>query len=91
MLVYGNGAPNARAGHVNLYVGPFTGIDRSGKAYNLSDGADVVEGSLDFWANGRELGTGIIGCNLQRCLQSKRGAYSWVRHVRLRELQLGPR
>ncbi len=86
ILVYGSNKPSSRAGHVNMYVGPFSGVDRSGKAYGLSDGVDVVEGSLDFWANGRELGTGIIGCNLQRCLQSKRGAYSWARHVRLREL-----
>ncbi len=86
ILVYGSNSPSSRAGHVNLYVGQFTGTDRSGKDYSLSDGVDVVEGSLDFWANGRELGTGIIGCNLQRCLQSKRGAYTWVRHVRLREL-----
>lgn len=86
ILVYGSNAPSSRAGHVNMYVGPFSGVDRSGKAYGISDGVDVVEGSLDFWSNGRELGTGIIGCNLQRCLQSKRGAYTWVRHVRLREL-----
>ncbi len=86
VLVYGSGAPSSRARHVNLYVGPFSGIDRSGKRYGLSDGVDVVEGSLDFWSNGRQLGTGIIGCNLQRCLQAKRGAYTWVRHVRLREL-----
>lgn len=86
VLVYGNGALNSRAGHVNLYVGPFSGTDRSGKTYNLSDGQDVVEASLEFRSNGHTFGTGIIGANLQRCLQSKRGVYSWVRHVRLREL-----
>lgn len=86
VLVYGTGAPNSRAGHVNLYVGPFSGTDRSGTTYNLSDGVDVVEASLDFMSSGKEIGTGVSGCNLQRCLQAKRGIYTWVRHVRLREL-----
>lgn len=86
MLVYGRGDRGSRAGHVNLYVGPFTGADRSGTAYPLSANADVVEGSLDFRSSGRLLGTGVIGVNLQRCLQAKRGVYTWVRHVRLREL-----
>jgi hypothetical protein len=86
VLVYGSGATNTRAGHVNLYVGPFSGADRSGTTYHLSDGVDVVEGSMDFMSNSKEIGTGVIGCNLQRCLQGKRGIYTWVRHVRLREL-----
>jgi hypothetical protein len=86
VLVYGSNAPSSKARHVNLYVGPFSGTDRSGKTYRLSDGVDVVEGSLDFWSQGKQLGTGIIGCNLQRCLQAKRGAYTWVRHVRLHEV-----
>lgn len=86
VLVYGSDAPTSRAGHVNLYVGPFNGIDRSGKQYTLSDGVDVVEASLNFMSSGRKIGTGVIGANLQRCLQSKRGVYTWVRHVRLRQL-----
>ena len=86
VLVYGRDAPSSRAGHVNLYVGPFSGTDRSTRRYALSDGCDVVEASLDFTAQGRRLGTGVIGCNLQRCLNAKRGMYTWVRHVRLREL-----
>jgi hypothetical protein len=87
VLVYGSGATNSRAGHVNLYVGPFSGTDRSGKTYNLSDGADVVEASLDFMSNGKEVGTGVSGRALQfYCLQKKCYTYTWVRHVRLREL-----
>lgn len=86
VLVYGKDPTNSRAGHVNLYVGPFSGTDRSGKTYNLSDGVDVVEASMDFMSNGKEIGTGVIGANLQRCLTAKRGIYTWVRHVRLREL-----
>lgn len=85
ILVYGHGAPNSRAGHVNLYVGLFTGTDHSGKIYRLNDNVEVVEASIDFMSNSREIGTSIIGETLQRCLQGKRG-YSWVRHVRLREL-----
>lgn len=44
VLVYGPSFTAGRkAGHVNLYVGPFTGTDRSGKTYNLSDGVEMVE------------------------------------------------
>ena len=86
VLVYGRDQPGSRAGHVNLYVGPMSGTDRSGKRYSLSDGNDVVEASIDVMSQGRQIGTGVIGCNLQRCLQAKRGIYTWVRHVRLREL-----
>lgn len=86
VLVYGSGATNSRAGHVNLYVGSLSGTDRSGKRYTLSDGCDVVEASIDFTSQGKLMGTGVIGCNLQRCLSAKRGIYTWVRHVRLREL-----
>jgi hypothetical protein len=86
VLVYGRGAPGSRAGHVNLYVGPFVGTDRSGRAYNPGDGVDVVEGSIVFRSGGATYGTGVIGVNLQRCLQARRGIYTWVRHVRLREM-----
>lgn len=88
ILVYGHGATNSRAGHVNLYVGIFTGTDHSGKTYRLSDNVEIVEASIDFISNGKEIGTGITGATLQRCLQGKRG-YTWVRHVRLRELATG--
>jgi hypothetical protein len=88
VLVYGPSSTAGRkAGHVNLYVGPFTGTDRSGKTYNLSDGAEVVDASMDFMMNGKEVGTGISGRTLQLyCLQKKCYTYSWVRRVRLREL-----
>lgn len=87
VLVYGNGAPNARAGHVNLYVGAFTGTDRSGKTYNLSDNVEVVEASMDFMYGGKEIGTGVQGRTLQiYCLDKKCYTYQWVRRVRLREL-----
>lgn len=86
VLVYGTGARSSKAGHTNLYVGPFNGTDRSGKTYNLSESLDVVEASIAFTDKGRKIGTGVIGANLQRCLQAKRGMYTWVRHVRLREL-----
>jgi hypothetical protein len=87
VLVYGNGAPNARAGHVNLYVGAFTGTDRSGKTYSLSDNVEVVEASMDFMYGGKEIGTGVQGRTLQiYCLDKKCYTYQWVRRVRLREL-----
>lgn len=86
LLVYGRGAPTARAEHVALYVGPFVGIDRSGRAYHPGDGVDVVEGNIQLRPAGTTYGTGVSGVSLGRCLQSKRGLYTWVRHVRLREL-----
>ncbi|WP_025745972.1 hypothetical protein [Kallotenue papyrolyticum] len=86
LLVYGRGDPASRAEHVALYVGPFVGVDRSGRAYHPGDGADVVEGSIRRHSNGATYGTGVSGVSLARCLQSKRGLYAWVRHVRLREL-----
>jgi hypothetical protein len=87
VLVFGAGSPSSRAGHVALYVGPFSGVDRSGKSYNLSDGMEVVEASMDFMMNGKEVGTGVVGRDLRNyCLAKKCYAYTWVRHVRLREL-----
>ena len=87
IFVFGSGAASARAGHVSLYVGPFSGVDRSGKVYGLSEGADVVEASMDFMQNGREVGTGVIGRNAQvYCVQKKCYTYTWVRRVRLKEL-----
>jgi hypothetical protein len=86
ILVFGNGAPEARAAHVALYVGPFYGRDRSGVEYALPAGFDVVEGSILFAHQGRPLGTGVIGITLAQCRQGRRG-YSWMRAVRLRELQ----
>jgi hypothetical protein len=88
VLVYGPSYTAGRkAGHVNLYVGPFAGTDRSGKIYNLSDAAEVVDASMDFVQNGQEVGTGVSGRNLrQYCLEKKCYTYQWVRHVRLREL-----
>ncbi|HEU4328290.1 MAG TPA: hypothetical protein VFS21_34450 [Roseiflexaceae bacterium] len=87
ILVYGNGAASSRAGHVNLYVGPFTGTDRSGKTYSLGDNVEVVEASMDFMSGGREIGTGVQGRTLRLyCLEKKCYTYQWVRRVRLREL-----
>ncbi len=88
VLIYGPATTaGRRSGHVNLYVGPFTGTDRSGKTYNLSDGVEVVDASMDFMMNGKEVGTGVSGRTLQLyCLQKKCYTYAWVRHVRLREL-----
>jgi hypothetical protein len=71
---------------VALYVGPFYGRDRSGVEYALPAGFDVVEGSILFAHPGRPLGTGVIGITLAQCRQGRRG-YSWMRAVRLRELQ----
>jgi len=87
VFVFGSGAASSRAGHVSLYVGPFCGTDRSGKTYTLADGADVVEASIDFMMNGKEVGTGVVGRNGQLyCIQKKCYTYTWARRVRLREL-----
>jgi hypothetical protein len=88
VLVYGPSTTAGRkAGHVNLYVGGFSGTDRSGKTYSYSDGVDVVEASMDFTMNGREVGTGVQGRSRQQyCVEKKCYTYAWLRHVRLREL-----
>jgi hypothetical protein len=87
VFVFGAGPTSSRAGHVALYVGPFSGTDRSGKTYGLSDAADVVEASMDFMMNGKEVGSGVVGRNSGvYCLQQKCYCYGWVRRVRLREL-----
>nr|MCU0494883.1 CHAP domain-containing protein [Chloroflexaceae bacterium] len=84
VLVFGHGDRNGVAGHVALYVGPFSGTDRSGRSYNPAERADVVEASMVFAArNGGLAGTGVVGANLQQCLSQRRG-YGWVRLVRLR-------
>jgi hypothetical protein len=47
----------------------------------------VVEASMDFMMNGKEVGTGVVGRDLRGyCLAKKCYSYTWVRHVRLREL-----
>lgn len=88
VLVYGPATTAGRkAGHVDLYVGQFTGTDRSGRSYALADNLEVVDASMDFMSNGREVGTGIQGRALQPyCIDKKCYTYQWVRRVRLREM-----
>ncbi len=85
LLVFGNGAPSSRAGHVVVYVGPFWGDDRSGASYPLAAGYDVVEGSLVSTLNGQPIGRGVIGVTSAQCRQKRRG-YEWVRAVRMNGL-----
>ena len=90
VLVYGNGALNSRAGHVNLYVGAFAGTDRSGRTYPLAANCEVVDASMDVLSNGKEVGTGVNGRTLHLyCLQKKCYTYQWVRRVRVRQVWAG--
>ncbi|HWQ14066.1 MAG TPA: hypothetical protein VNL77_14795 [Roseiflexaceae bacterium] len=90
ILVYGphTSDPKRQAGHVNLYVGPFSGTDRSGVAYALGGKFEVIDASIDFpGKDGKEMGTSVKGRDLAvYCLQKKAWTYKWVRRVRLREL-----
>ncbi|KAB8143273.1 hypothetical protein F8S13_09620 [Chloroflexia bacterium SDU3-3] len=88
VLLYGpSGTAGRVAGHVNLYVGAFAGVDRGGRSYTLAEQYEVVEASIDYMSKGKEVGTGIQGRTLRSyCLDKKCYTYAWVRHVRLREL-----
>jgi hypothetical protein len=89
ILVYGphSSDPKRQAGHVNLYVGPFAGTDRSGITYPLSGKFEVLDASIDFpGKDGKEMGTSVKGRDLAvYCLAKKAWVYKWVRHVRLKE------
>ena len=88
VLVYGPSFTAGRqAGHVNLYVGSFAGTDRSGRSYALPENNEVVEASMDFMSQSKEVGTGIQGRTLTSyCLDKMCYTYQWVKRVRLREL-----
>jgi hypothetical protein len=84
VLCYWNGdLATARLGHVNIYVGSFSGVDRSGKRYEPSAANDVVEASMNFTMSGNPVGLGVIGCTKASCLSGKRGFQNVkrVRHV----------
>lgn len=88
VLVYGPSTTAGRtAGHVNLYVGSFAGTDRSGRTYALPENNEVVDASMDFMSQGREVGTGIHGRPLKDyCIDKKCYTYQWVKRVRLRDM-----
>lgn len=88
VLVYGPSFTAGRtAGHVNLYVGSFAGTDRSGRSYALPENNEVVDASMDFMSQGKEVGTGIHGRPLTSyCIDKKCYTYQWVKRVRLREM-----
>lgn len=82
VLCYGRGDFNTTPlKHVNLYVGPFAGVDMNGATYTEAQSNDVVEGSIDFTSNNKVVGTGVVGCTREQCLHGKRG-WQWVRRVR---------
>lgn len=90
ILIYWNGNLNEnRIKHVNLYVGPFAGMDIDGVHYPADDPCDVVDASLD---------TKCTKCNIRRgtrILGGKKDNYlDWEKnkliehYVRLRHVEL---
>jgi hypothetical protein len=87
ILIYGNGEYKTnRVQHVNLYVGPFSGTDRSGCVHRYSERYEVVNASIDFMQDGVERGTGVTPLTLKYCIE-RRCDYDWAKRVRLVELQ----
>jgi len=83
ILIYWNGdlATN-RVKHVNLYVGPFSGVDLSGNFHPASKGYDVVNASIDFFdPDGVEVGTAVRPVTRHYCL-TRRFGYQHVRRMR---------
>jgi hypothetical protein len=88
ILIYWRGDLNASTvGHVNLYIGPFGGVDISGNEHAPEDRYDVVNASIDHEPDESdlELGTTITSMTKADCWAFKCG-YEHV--MRLRHVQL---
>jgi len=84
--IYGDAPlPGGSLGHVDLYIGPFSGTDQNGRQYPLSKGFNVVCASIDFMSGGNEMGTTILPYTLEYC-RTKRYGYTWMK--RMRHVQL---
>ncbi|MCK8600115.1 pesticin C-terminus-like muramidase [Desulfoferrobacter suflitae] len=80
ILIYWNGdLESNRLRHVNLYVGPFSGVDLDGRVYPKDKPCDVVNASIDYRDRGRERGTRIMGLTKERCLITKLGRKNTMR------------
>jgi len=75
-----------RVEHVDVYVGPFHGVDLSGNVYPAERGYDVVNASIDYMSGGQEIGTAIKPFTLDYC-QTKRFGFKWWRRVRHKEVE----
>jgi hypothetical protein len=87
LIYWNNDFATNRVGHVNLYVGPFAGLDLDGRVYSKDQPCDTVNASIDYRDSGRERGTRITGLTKERCLITKLGRKNMmrVRHIELEE------
>ena len=87
ILIYWDGdLLSHRLLHVNLYVGPFAGVDLDGRVYAQDQPCDVVNASIDYRdRRGQEVGTRIRGLTKDNCLQTKLGRKNIMR---LRHMEL---
>ena len=75
-----------RVYHVNLYVGPFSGTDVSGRTHAEAQGYEVINASLDHLSDeGAELGTAVTPLTRDHC-RTYRCGYNWWKRVRVSEL-----
>ena len=77
-----------RVEHVDIYVGPFHGVDLSGNAHPPERGYGVVNASIDYLSGGQEIGTAIKPFTLDYC-RTRRFGFNWwkrVRHVEVEEM-----
>ena len=86
ILIYWNGDIHTeRIPHVNLYVGPFSGVDLSGNEHPDTEGFDVVNASIDDEDPDSEVGEAIYPMTHQVC-ESTRCGYQSMRRMRHTEL-----
>jgi hypothetical protein len=86
ILIYWNGDLSAeRVKHVNLYVGPFSGVDLSGNEHPASENYEVVNASIDFEEDSIELGVATLPMTKAFCVNTRCGYESMrrLRHVEL--------
>lgn len=83
MLVYWNGnQEKSRLGHVNMYVGPFSGIDMSGNTHPKQAGYEFVSARSDqLDPGGDEIGTAVQPMTREDVL-NKRLGYQHVQRIR---------
>lgn len=84
LIIYGQ-TLGGRASHVNVYVGPFEGIDLDGKPQQRANRPSVINTSINDQGGDPRINHGVLAFDLAGA--AKPGfAGKWVQHVRLLDL-----
>jgi hypothetical protein len=86
ILIYWDGElASHRVRHVNLYVGPLSGVDLSGNEHRVSESYEVVNASLDVFEESIEFGVATLPQTKAFCVNTRCGYQSMLRlrHVEL--------